>query len=76
MSGPLFVGYPTSLRCMDTLVNICIVVYGLIAGLVALALLGLFFLIIGKQDIAFFNLLTVVGRHSQIQKVLSEGVQL
>ena len=61
MSGPLFAGYPTPLRCMDVLVNICIVVYGLIAGFVALALLGLFFFITGKQDESNFKLLTVVG---------------
>ena len=75
MSGPLFVGYPTPLRCMDTLVNICIVVYGLIAGFVTLALLGLVFLIIGKQDVAHYNLLKVDGCHAWIKKVLSEGVR-
>ena len=75
MSGPLSVGYPTPLRCMDTLVNICIVVYGLIAGFVTLALLGLVFLIIGKQDVAHYNLLKVDGCHAWIKKVLSEGVR-
>ena len=55
--------------------NICIVVYGLIAGFVTLALLGLVFLIIGKQDVAHYNLLKVDGCHAWIIKVLSEGVR-